>query len=247
MMNRIYIYLLVCCLPLYLFGQSVPALQHSADMEISFNTGYGSYLMSDLKGLQNYFLSDNPLSAVNTESFPDYFNYTIRIGKKNPATKTFTGFILGLMSTGARNSIADYSGKYTMDIKCQGIHLGYYVKKELLSCDVFKLPLKMGCLLNGSVIYSMVDLREKLYLNDYGNVINENYAFKSTGICAEPQLYLNYMFLKDMGFELTAGAAANLSTALYYNNMQNVVKIGNKMWYPNWTGYRLSAGIVLHL
>ena len=98
-----------------------------------------------------------------------------------------------------------------------------------------------------SKTYTKAEKLKDGIIDNNGNVINENYAFKSTGICAEPQLYLNYMFLKDMGFELTAGAAANLSTALYYNNMQNVVKIGNKMWYPNWTGYRLSAGIVLHL
>jgi hypothetical protein len=216
--------------------------------EIEVNTGYGSYLMPSLKDLQNYFVSyNNQLGAVKTVSFPDYYNYTVRVGRRNAQNNTYSGFVVGLMSTGARNSLADYSGIYNLDINCMGINFGLYEKRELKYYYLLNRPVRLGYILNGSIIYSFVNLKENISIAGYGTAINDNNQLNSVGIYAEPVFYLNYMFVKNIGLELTAGVGGSISSPLYYQDIRNTVEINNKKLYANWSGYRLGAGIVVNL
>lgn len=252
-MKIVNLYLLLCifCLPAVAQTGSMNTItgkSAESGYEIEANTGYGSYLMSSLKDLQNYFVSNNnQLNAAKTVSFPDYYNYTVRVGRKNARNNRYTGIVLGLMSTGARNSIADYSGIYNLDINCLGVNIGLYEKKELKYYYLLNRPVRLGYMLNGSMIYSFVNLKENMYITGYGTALNENNQFNSVGIYVEPDFYLNYMLMKNIGLELTAGLGGSLSTALYYQDIQNTIAINNKKLYANWSGYRVGVGIVVHL
>lgn len=252
-MKKVSLYLLLCifCFPAFAQTGSMNTITRKPaepGFEIEANTGYGSYLMSSLKNLQNYFVSNNnQLNAAKTVSFPEYCNYTVRVGRKNAQNNTYTGIVFGLMSTGARNSIADYSGIYNLDINCLAINIGLYQKKELKYYYLLNRPVRLGYILNGSMIYSFVNLKENMYINGYGTALNDNNQFNSIGIYAEPDFYLNYMFMKNIGLELTAGFGGSLSTALYYQDIRNIITINNKKLYANWSGYRVGAGIVVHL
>lgn len=210
--------------------------------ELSIQSGVGSYLMSNLKDLQSSIIANSEIPLLTTTSFPSYFNYSIKFGIFN--NNSFIGYTAGLMSTGARSSISDYSGFYASDINCMAIHVGLYSRKAFGSVQLLKRPLEIGYLLNGSVIFSFVTLKDNLQLYGYDEFVNDSYTFQSIGVYTEPMLYAAYMFNKHVGVELNAGGAVSLSSPLYYENIRNQVTIYDKKRFANWNGYRLSIGLI---
>ncbi len=223
-------------------------LSNPNNTEIGVSWGYGSYLMSDLKNLQQYLMGESGLALRNTASFPDYFNYSVRYGTRTGAD--FSGVTAGFMSTGARSSLGDYSGYYLLDINCQAIYLGYYVRHALMKGMLFGNMVEAGYLVSLSGLNSTVSISNQLHLysadeNDYDQ--SDSYKFNSLGLYVEPLLYMRYMFSKNIGLELNAGAAGSLSIPLYYQKIDNAIKINDKYRYANWSGFRVSLGLVIGL
>ncbi len=210
--------------------------------ELSVESGFGSYWMPDLKNLQDAIITNSEIPILKTTSFPSYFNYSIKYGVfKNNG---YAGISGGLMSTGARSSVSDYSGYYATDINCVALHIGYYSRKALANFQLFKLPAEIGYILNGSLLYSFVTLKDNLILYGTDALIDDSYTFNSMGIYTEPVFYATYMFSKYIGIELNAGGALSLSLPLYYKDSRNVVTIYDKNRFANWSGYRLSIGLI---
>lgn len=232
-------------LPFFLFAQTNEN-SHSSHAgytyELSVESGLGSYLMSDLKNLQNTIISKSEIPILKTTSFPSYFNYSIKYGILN--NRGFAGYTGGFMSTGARSSISDYSGYYASDINCVALHIGYYSRKALANYQLLKRPVEIGYILNGSLLYSFVTMKDNLKLYGIDELINESYTFNSMGVYTEPLFYATYMFSKHIGVELNAGGAISLSLPLYYEDSRNVVTIYDKSRFANWSGYRLSIGLI---
>jgi len=233
------IILFIIMIPVYLFSQGSVDSRY----ELSVASGIGSYAMLNLKDLQNTAMKNNPLALIKTTSFPAYYNYSFRYGTKNG--NKFEGITGGLMSTGARSSLADYSGYYTSDIDCMAFHAGYYNRTKLMNYQLFNQALEIGYLFNGSFIYSSVTMTDNLQL--YGideAIVYDSYTFNSVGVYTEPMLYATYMFCKYIGIEFNAGGALSISSPLYYESIKNVVSIYDKNRFSSWTGYRLSIGII---
>jgi len=232
-------------LPVFLIAQSNGksySNQNKNTYELSIGSGFGSYLMPNLKDLQNTIIRNSEIPLLKTTSFPSYFNYSLKFGyKKDNGYEGFTG---GFMSTGARSSLSDYSGYYVTDINCVAIHFGYYFRKVFANYQLLNRPVEMGYMYNISSIYSFVTLTDNLQLYGYGDVTNENYTFNSIGIYTEPMLYADYMFTKYIGLELCAGAGLSISSPLYYESIKNDVVIYDKNRFANWSGYRLSIGLI---
>jgi len=218
--------------------------------EIVLNAGYGTYLMSDLKDVQKFVISNNDIALQVTSSFPEYYNYSFRYGKR--LKNCYEGFTAGLMSTGARSSLADYSGFIYSDINCQAIYIGYYYQKEFFSTFFLNRRLECGYNLNLSIIGSNIDMTDRLNLYDNttenNDVVQTNkYTFNAIGIYTEPLLYTRYMFFSRLGIELNAGGGLSLSSPLYYKAYYNSIKINNQNRYVNWSGLRVSVGLICKL
>ena len=248
MIMRKIIFCIIMLLPVLLYAQTTgksDSTSKSYSYEISFESGFGSYLMSDLKDVQNTMISQSQsdIPLLKTTSFPPYFNYSIKFGSFNNKN-TYAGFTSGLMSTGARSSLSDYSGYYVTDINCMALHIGYYRRTAFVNYQLLKRQLEIGYILNLSVLYSFVTLKDHLQLYGSDALVKDSTTLNSIGVYTEPMLYATYMFSKHIGVEFNAGAALSISSALYYKNMKNDVVIYDKNRYANWSGYRLSIGLI---
>ena len=252
-MRNIYFtfFLIVLCFPDY--GQTINSnktTHWNAGDELGVSIGYGSYLMSDLKDVQKLILNANDMPLEITTSFPGYFNYSIRYGRR--LKNHYEGFTAGFMSTGARSSLADYSGYILSDINCQAIYVGYYIQKDFYNTLFLNRHLEFGYNLNLSFIGSNVNMIDKLNLYDNSSENNDfiqtnKYSFNTIGIYSEPLLYARYMIEEKIGVEINAGGAFSLSSPLYYRQLQNSITINNRSRYVNWTGLRVSIGLVYRL
>lgn len=218
--------------------------------ELSVNIGYGSYLMSDLKDVQKLLLNTNDIPLKETTSFPGFINYSLRYGRR--LKNYYEGFTAGFMSTGARSSLADYSGYILSDINCQAIYIGYYYQKEFYNTFFLKRSLEFGYNLNLSFIVSNVNMVDELNLYDNSSEKNDiiqtnKYSFHAIGIYTEPLLYARYMIVKKIGIEINAGDALSLSSPLYYGQLKNYITINDQKRYVNWSGLRVSIGLVYRL
>ena len=234
MTMRKIIFCIIMIFPALLFAQS----------ELSIESGFGSYLMPNLKDLQNTIIShsNSGIPLIKTTSFPPYFNYSVKFGSF--INNGYAGYTGGLMSTGSRSSFADYSGYYVTDINCMALHIGYYSRTLFANYHLLKRPVEIGYIINCSVLYSFVTLKDNLQLYGYDALVNDNYTFNSIGVYTEPMLYVAYMFSKHIGVELNAGGAISISSPLYYQNIKNAVVIYDKKRFANWSGYRLSIGLI---
>ena len=247
MTMRKIIFCILLMLPVLVFAQSTEnsySNETGRINELTVETGFGSYYMSSLKDLQNTIISESnsSLPLLKTTSFPSYFNYSIKYGSQND--KGYAGFTCGLMSTGARSSVSDYSGYYLADINCMALHVGYYSRTAIATVPLLKRPLEIGFIVNGSVLYSFVTLRDNLQLYGSDALSDNSNTLNSIGVYTEPMLYVSYMFSRHIGIEFNAGGALSISSPLYYEKPKNEVEIYNKKRFANWSGYRVSIGLI---
>jgi len=238
---------LIVMLPVFLFARTTEtssSIQTTSNYELSVTSGIGSYYMPDMKDLQNTIIrnSTGDIPLFKTTSFPSYFNYSIKYGRfKN---SRYEGLTCGMMSTGARSSISDYSGFYYSDINCLAFHIGYYSRSSFANYQCLKRPLEIGYLVNCSFLYSFVTLKDNLQLYGLDPLATSSTTLNSIGIYTEPMLYAAYWFGKHIGVELTAGGALSISSPLYFEKIKNEVVIFDKKRFANWSGYRISIGLI---
>jgi hypothetical protein len=82
-------------------------------VDIALNFGYATFKMTDLKHIQEEQLSNMPVDAKITNSFPGYLN--ISVDAVFYDSTYFVGVLLGHTSTGGRINYTDYSGSITYD------------------------------------------------------------------------------------------------------------------------------------
>ncbi len=218
--------------------------------EIIVTSGVGTYLMSDLKEVQKLLIDNSDIPLQITSSFPAYYNYSIRYGSKSDVVSE--GITAGFMSTGARSSLADYSGYIYSDINCQAFYLGGYYQKGFYNAFFLQRFIEFGYNVNLSFIVSNINMIDELNLYDNSQENNDfvqtnKYRLNAIGIYTDPSFYARYMFSKRFGVELNAGGAISLSSPIYYKSIRNYILVYVEKRFVNWSGLRLSAGIVYKL
>ena len=247
MIMRNIFFCVIVMLPVFLFARTTEnssSIQNGSNYELSVTSGIGSYYMPDMKDLQNTIIrnSTGDIPLFKTTSFPSYFNYSIKYGLYN--NSGYKGLTCGMMSTGARSSISDYSGFYYSDINCMAFHIGYYIRSSFANYHWLKRPLEIGYIVNCSFLYSYVTLKDNLQLYGLDPLINGSTTLNSIGVYTEPMLYAAYWFSKYTGVELNAGGALSISSPLYFEKIKNEVVIFDKKRFANWSGYRISIGLI---
>lgn len=214
------------------------------DYEITLNSGYGSYLMLSLRDMQNSFLEESGLPLVKTSAFPPYVNYSIKIGRNG--AKSSAGIVGGILSTGARSSLADYSGYFSSDINCVAKYVGIYKRNYVKSFTVLNRHLETGYSMNMAFLYSDITMSDHLRLystevdyDEMGSVV-----FHSFGLYAEPTFFVQHMISRHLGLELNVGGACSLCTPLYYEKFTLDMNFYNQRRYVDWIGLRVSIGVI---
>jgi len=102
--------------------------------------GVASSKMSDMKNLQEYFLSEYLVEGKITSSFPPYTSVSVT-GFKQLYDYLRLGISYTYSTTGGKSSYQDYSGEIYTEINATSHRLGAYLSYILLGGDRIDLSL----------------------------------------------------------------------------------------------------------
>lgn len=210
------------------------------NFKTSLNFGYGMYQLTSLKDFQQMILTTTELANVDAvQQFPSYFNYGIafsyRINYRNSAGIAFTHY-----TTGGRNTVSDYSGKYFLNMALQGNKLGAHYTYELEKIYRFRPYFRF----EAGVILSSFFVTESLEV--YPDFKSEDsYDFNSFSFVAEPAFGIEYPVYKSLSLDLSAGYEVNLESEIKRVKSADQVLKNQKgeSIMLNWSGLRLNLGV----
>ncbi|MHB9140988.1 MAG: hypothetical protein ACYC25_03840 [Paludibacter sp.] len=168
------------------------------NIKYGFELGFGTYQMSDLKTYMNDLIQDNVLQPKVVTYFPAYLYFQPSISFCRQSYNW--GFNVGLMSTGARASIRDYSGEYRYDNKAVGFAPTFF--EESLFYKKGKLSLYLHA--DVGLLYSNVQLSEYFMVNTQV-YSNESIKLMSFGLFAKPVVKAIYPINDKLNIELNIG------------------------------------------
>lgn len=212
-------------------------VSYAQDVRFGLYWGFGTYRMENLKDFQSEQVNES-LHVKKTEQFPGYFNYVATM--EYCLDNHVFGFNAGYYTTGGRNTVSDYSGKYSLDMPVNGIRAGtqygylYPASKRL---SIFGR-------LSGGVMFTSLKITESLIIYNVDSYTT-TYKFKSLGFFFEPSIGLSYVLWKKIALDYSFGYQANLENKFHlqnnkkvylYNSSDDPVKAG-------WSGIRLLIGL----
>lgn len=225
--------ILSCFIFLILFEVS------AQNVKFSFETGVGTYSMTDLKSFINTSTKDNPLDPVMVSNFPPYFYFSpsISLGIKNHNL----GTRFSLISSGARSSIKDYSGEYRFDGTVSGFGSALFDEVYIHRSEKYGVLFRLD--IGG--IYSKLKLHEFFQLNDIEQ-LNESYHFFSMNLYTLPGLKFDYNISENFSLFANAGYHIDIfKSPLYIEGSKRNMYLTdrNSQVKVNWNGVRIGLGI----
>ena len=215
MTRKLYLLLMICFTTLCGSSQT---------LRISYESGYGTYNLRNLKALQIYMSGQiNGLPVKALVRFPGYINHSASVGyylSKN----NFVGINVSYLTSGGRNHLSDYSGEYKLDMILNGYQIG--IEGE----HIFKLDHKFDINANIKIGYikSNLNITEYIKINDLDSSATSS-QYKQKSYFLEPNLSVSYNFNKAIAVK--AGVGYNLNSSAFNNNL------------IDWTGLRTRLGI----
>lgn len=217
----------------------LPSVQ-AQTMKWSFQIGYGSSDMSDLKAY-DYRIANLPkLEPKQIENYPSYLYYQGSVSAC--LDKLDLGFSYSYHSTGARYSLIDYSGSYLYDSRISYNGPAILAEHTLNPQKRFQFALygELGLLFTKLVLDETLEAGGEM-------LIEESSTFHGVGGFLEPGMKAGYsvgivkVFL-NLGYMLPLGKGElSLDTDRTYQlTSTETVK-------PDWRGYRLGIGVSVNL
>jgi hypothetical protein len=217
---------------------------YANQFRIGFSPGAGSYSQTELKNLQRSLLiySQRQVSGVKQlEEFPGYYNYSawMEVKFKNHSL----GITFSRLSTGARNSVSDYSGRYSFDMLLYSNRYGglykywFYYKPEISSFHGFTYA-KYG------TTHSRLHMKEELEIYDV-EPYKTDYHFSASGRSFEVGLGMVYRIFSFLESNVTLGYDIDRAKDLKdVKDFQGFLKDsrGNNI-STDWTGVRFTVGL----
>ena len=201
-----------------------------------FQTGYGTYKMSDLKSINNDIKYSNiPFDTKLVTDFQAYWYYRPSLLLK--FKQNCLGLIYTFQSTGSRVSAKDYSGEYRFDMTVNSHCLGLYADGIFTSFGNYSINLYA----TGGILYSNLKINE--YLGVFDTILtNQTNEFKALNYYIEPGLSLNYTY-NQLLFGISAGYFFTIATEDYYSGNNKQQKLYNSYSRttvkPDWDGFRV--------
>lgn len=222
------IYLIIV---LILFEFNLLSAQEIAEknFKIGITGGYGQYIQSDLKKLNQDIQSHLSFNTILVDNFPvntfwgAYFLIRLTPG-------LYIGPSYQFHTTGSRLGIKDYSGSYTFDqiISCHSI--GFQTEKSVIHTG--KLDFSVSVM--GGVNISEWVVKEDLIIGSQD--INTTKRFSALRTFIYPAVNLGYQLIGPLTVSISGGYSIDLSGE-YKSETPNV---GKPDKVAKWTGLRAS-------
>lgn len=221
----------ICTLLFCLFLLS--ELANAQRVLIEYNLGYGTFGMSDLKGLLQ---ESNPLQGMKvTDNFPGYATHELKAGIENG--RISYGVLFGYQNTAGQKALADYSGEYKDIIRVKGYKTGIFSRYQLSKGSS---SLSLFAQLSLGSIFSKAKIVSELSLPSQDIYKEEKVDLKGINIFVQPTIILQYALFKEAALQAYAGYEWSPSkSALKYEGNKTNSK-------ADWDGLRIGMGIVTY-
>jgi hypothetical protein len=217
---------------------------HSQLNRTNFSAGFGTYKLKSYKDFQEKMADGgNPFTGIRAvDMFPNYFNWMITQERFfNPNHSLSIDF--SYLYTGGRNSLADYSGRYTLDLLANSYRFGlsytHYVSKKSESQKLGKfLRLRSGWARTNFQIREQIlvpNIEEQVMVLDF---FSDSFFLEfDMGLTYDVTPYLSIHLLAGYEYEPDARLKSTEKNRASLNNENS----GNVT--TNWRGFRLRTGI----
>ncbi len=207
---------------------------------VEFETGLGSYSMSELSEIMHQSAQQSVLNPKVVSDFPAYIFYRPGIGIKSE--KHHLGFSLDIYSTGARSAIRDYSGSYRTDMLLRSTAPMLFEEMRLWGDKKMAIALRV----NLGMIYSTIGMSENLMVA--GEVLyDESVDYVSLQAFVLPELKCNYRLTKKLEATFGLGYHLGLTAApvsVKPDSWGDYLKYADRQYTEtSWNGLRVSIGI----
>ncbi|MEZ5072989.1 MAG: hypothetical protein R2751_19100 [Bacteroidales bacterium] len=202
--------------------------------------GFGGYGMEELREWNEWYLSRLPIQAEAVDEYPGRVEYKFAMGVSWDFADV--GFSYGVRSTGARYSMADYSGEYRCDYILNGFGPGLLAQLRLGSFGDFQLLLSNDL----ALLDTKLVLDESLVLWEE-EVYQEDMTIRSKDVIWEPALRLRYP-MHPLAFDLYLGFASQINgDGLFWTASTNTypLMMGQDPVHAQWNGVRFGASVLL--
>jgi len=197
--------------------------------------GGGTFAMTSAKAFNQTLIQLLPFKPVVKDNFPPYFFYKAEAIYCLPRDLAI-GINVSTTSTGSRLSLADYSGKYTLD----NIQKGLFPGIKIVYGNWQGYPNGINFSLEGGAAFSKMTVTEDLKVFDQSTLNNEEFTalgfYVQPGLCyfknVIPQLKLSANLSYYYGFEKGYHLPGDKNQRLYNSSSQQPIK-------PQWDGLRL--------
>ena len=210
------------------------------NIKFGLNTGYGTYLMKDLKEFQSdaaeYYKFMN---VEEVQQFPGYINYSASLDY-SIGTKNLIGLDAAYCSTGGRNHVADYSGEYYLNMPLYAYSLGLHYRNIFKTINKFDLY----ALVKGGISFSTLEINESFTIHQVDSS-SSSYTFVNNSFFGEPSLGAFYALGKNFSINCSIGYQIDIKSKLHYkdNKDEKVVGFDGQPICTNWSGIRLVLGL----
>lgn len=198
---------------------------------LEYGLGYGTYAMDDLKGLLK---GNNSLSGVRvTDNFEGYLTHDFRMGYATKMGLDF-GVLLGMMNTGGKQSLADYSGFYKEEIRSRALKTAPFCRYR------FQLPspkVISGVEISGGALFSRVTVEGEVKLPQVAVHEQEKTKLKGTNFFVSPALIGGYQVLPALAIQGRIGYE--------WSGAKGILRVDKKPTLLNadWSGLRVGVDI----
>lgn len=200
---------------------------------VGFDTGYGTYAMTDIKYILENTMNMNPLQPHRVSDFPGYLFLRPYLGIEYRYLNL--GIAYTLMSTGARYSIQDYSGEYRFDAQITGNAAGTFVELPIYSIQRFRFLIAA----EAGIIFNKLKFDESIKITDIYNQ-QDDYNLRSINIFLKPYLKVEYEIWESLSANFSVGYHKDIIASKMHldGDISSVSDI-----VADWDGYRASVGV----
>lgn len=211
----------------------------SQNLLVGIGGGGGTYKMNPIKDFNSTIVELLPFKPELTDNFPPYFLFQGEILYQFPRFLA-VGAQFYSTSTGARLTLGDYSGHYTLDNIQQGLFPGVRILlgKAPGKSNGFNLALV------GGMSFSQMKTQEKLVV--FEESLNEDKEFNSEGWYIQPGV----CYFHSIWSGLKVGATASYFYGLegqYHLSDDKKQKLFNSQTNdpikPQWEGFRMNLSV----
>lgn len=205
---------------------------------VGADLSYSTYDMTQMKTLQQNFITQSGLQMHAVTTFPAWWGYGLSWGSRTTERGSFAGVSLNYNSTGGRVDYEDYSGTARMDQLFTSYSLGGFYQAILNRSDKWPFFLSF----TGSWISTHLTMSESISVT--GQSSSETHDFYSHNFGFRPSFVLRRNFNRVFA-QAGLGYEFQLTGKLYLkdNKQAYLTDGGGGNATAQWNGLRATIGI----